>query len=187
MTPPKWRRLQTFLLGILVLLALGASTLLISDDVIPLVAQRLAHAPISAVPLLLIGITYLLMQSGFRPVGRELAQALLVSAAFISWGIYQLLPTGTFATLLGDLVITMYVVDLGLSILGQLHRVTPLRLRHTDVPLLLVRHPIADATVRAMPQSDASRPRASHANRNCQHSTEHCCNCQQCSAVEHHC
>ncbi len=128
--PARW---PLILLRILVLGAVLSGGVLLLSDVLPLVAARLAHAPTSALPLLLIGTTYALAQLRFRPHRWELVQALLVSTAFICWGIYQLLPASAGATFLGDLVITMYVVDLSLGIGKQLRR-TPRSATSASLP-----------------------------------------------------
>jgi hypothetical protein len=73
----------------------------------------LPHAPISAAPLLLIGAASLGFQVLTRPRPLELFKALLVSLAFILWGIDQMLPPGWLTTMVGDVVIVLYVIDLG--------------------------------------------------------------------------
>lgn len=124
-TPPtRFNYLASFALRLLGLLAVLSGAVLLISDVLPLVAARLAHAPTSALPLLLIGTTYALAQLLLRPRRWDLVQAVLVSAAFICWGIYQLLPASPGATFLGDLVITMYVVDLSIGLRKQLQRRT---------------------------------------------------------------
>ena len=90
--------------------ALAAGVLLLLSDVSSMPSL---HAPVSAAPLLLIGATYLGFQMLMRPKPLDLCKALIVSAAFLLWGIDQLLPTGWFATTLGDGVIVLYVIDLG--------------------------------------------------------------------------
>ncbi len=97
--------------------ALVASILLLVSDIFSTI---LPHAPVSAAPLLLIGATYLGFQVLIRPMPLEFCKALIVSSAFILWGIDQLLPSGWLATTLGDVVITLYVLDLGWMILDRL-------------------------------------------------------------------
>ncbi len=99
--------------GLLILFAFSASAILLLRDVLPHGLSFLAHAPVSAAPLLFIGgasLTFLLVT---RPKPLDLLKALLVSLAFILWGIDQLLPVGWLATTVGDVVITLYVIDLG--------------------------------------------------------------------------
>jgi hypothetical protein len=40
----------------------------------------------------------------------------MVAVAFLLWGVVQVLPAGALATMLGDLVIAMFVVDLAIVI-----------------------------------------------------------------------
>jgi len=68
---------------------------------------------VSAAPLLFIGAAYLGFQVLLRPKPLDLFKALIISSAFILWGVDQLLPGGWVATTLGDVVITLYVLDLG--------------------------------------------------------------------------
>ena len=93
-----------------VIAALLAGIILLLSDIF---STTLLHAPTSAAPLLLIGATYLGFQALARPKLLDLCKALIVSSAFVLWGIDQLLPTGWFATTLGDVVIVLYVIDLG--------------------------------------------------------------------------
>lgn len=100
-----------------VVLALLAGILLLIGDFF---FTRWPHAPISAAPLLLIGAAYLGFQILTQPRPLDLFKALIVSTAFILWGVDQLLPTGWSATTLGDIVIILYVVDLGWMMIDRL-------------------------------------------------------------------
>lgn len=104
-------------IGVTVAASLAASIILLLSDVF---RSPFLHAPVSAAPLLLIGSTYLGFLALLRPKPLDLFKALIVSAAFLLWGIDQLLPTGWFATTLGDVVIALYVVDLGWMIADRL-------------------------------------------------------------------
>jgi hypothetical protein len=97
--------------------ALVAGITLLLNDVFTITPL---HAPVSAAPLLLIGATNLGFQVLMRPKPLDLFKALIVSSAFLLWGIDQLLPTGWFATTLGDVVIVLYVIDLGWIIADRL-------------------------------------------------------------------
>lgn len=100
-------------------LALFASALLLVCDIFP---RALSHIPVSATPLLLIGTANLIFQALIRPKPLDLCKGLIVSTAFILWGIDQLLPGGWSATALGDVVITLYVIDLGWMLLDHLRQ-----------------------------------------------------------------
>ncbi len=105
---------------LLTILAFVAGGLLLLYDLLWHNAPWLTHAPVSAAPLLLIGAASLAFQAVMRPSPLDLCKALLVSTAFILWGVDQLLPAGWFATTLGDIVIILYVIDLGWMISGAL-------------------------------------------------------------------
>lgn len=60
--------------------------------------------------------------ASFIPTSRCATRGLIVSSAFILWGIDQLLPSGGVATTLGDVVITLYVLDLGWVMIDRLKK-----------------------------------------------------------------
>jgi hypothetical protein len=101
----------------IVVLAFTTGAFLLVSDVI---TTRLSHMPLSAAPLLLIGAAYLAFQVLIRAQFLDLFKALIVSCAFIFWGVDQLLPSGWFATTLGDIVIVLYVIDLGWMMMDRL-------------------------------------------------------------------
>lgn len=88
----------------------------------PRLLAIVGHAPMSALPLLFAGTGYLALQALLRPRRLELLKRLMLGAAFLLWGIVQLLPSGPLATDLGDLVIVLYVLDLGLIIWADLEK-----------------------------------------------------------------
>jgi hypothetical protein len=81
--------------------------------------------PLSALPLLLAGSSYLVLQAILRPRPLELLKRLMLGAAFLLWGVVQLMPASGLATELGNVVIALYVVDLGLIIWTDLERNQP--------------------------------------------------------------
>ena len=99
------------------IVALVASIVLLLCDIVP---TPFVHAPLSAAPLLFIGVASLAFQVYTRPALLDLCKALIVSAAFLLWGIDQMLPPGWGQTTLGDVVITLYVIDLGWMMLDRL-------------------------------------------------------------------
>lgn len=127
-------RLLRIVAGVLTVAAvLGSAALLLSDAgpqlraavkfavrLAPRAWAFLGHAPLSAMPLLLIGSAYVGLQALLRPVGIELLKRLMLGSAFLLWGVVQLMPPSVVATDLGDLVIALYVLDLGLIIRGEL-------------------------------------------------------------------
>lgn len=70
------------------------------------------HGWLSALPLLFAGCGFALLQLRLRPPRAALRRRLLLAAAFVGWGIDQLLPSGRIALFLGDAVIAAYVLDL---------------------------------------------------------------------------
>jgi hypothetical protein len=112
---------------------LASATLLLSDAAPELSAlvkfvvamaprawALLGHAPLSAMPLLLAGGSYIALQGLLRPAPIESVKRVLLGSAFLLWGIVQLMPPGVVASDLGDLVIALYVLDLGIIVQTEL-------------------------------------------------------------------
>ena len=99
-------------------LALAASAgLLISDaGVWPLSGH--AFSAVSAAPLLLVGISFLLVQPAIRPRSAELVKNLLLAATFLLWGAIQLMPQSAISRRLGNVVVVLYVIDLAWVVLA---------------------------------------------------------------------
>lgn len=107
------RRSFVVIVGLLIIVALLAGAGLLLSDLLPsFVVVVIPHVPISAAPLLLIGVASLGFQALTRPRLLDVCRALLLSLAFVLWGIDQMLPRGWQATTLGDVVIVLYVIDL---------------------------------------------------------------------------
>ena len=70
------------------------------------------HGWLSALPLLLGGAAFALLQIGLKPSRVTLLKRLLLAGAFLGWGVDELLPAGRAAVFLGDAVIAAYVLDL---------------------------------------------------------------------------
>lgn len=102
--------------AMLALAAVFAGAGLLAGDLAAGLAGRAAHAPLSAAPLLIVGAAFMMMLPLARPGPVEWVKRAMVGAAFILWGVAQLMPPGAAATTLGDLVITLYVIDLALVI-----------------------------------------------------------------------
>ncbi len=99
--------------GLIITLALLSCVLLLIFDLFQPFLHHLVHAPVSAAPLLLIGLASLSFQMVIHPKPLDFLKALIVSSAFILWGVDQLLPVGRIATMPGDVVIVLFIVDLG--------------------------------------------------------------------------
>src|SRR5690348_6916041 len=103
----------------LAVLALAASlALLLGDAGIGTLLWRSATAS-TAAPLLLVGTSFLFMQPVLRPRLVELLRNVLLAAAFLLWGIVQLMPRSTISMRLGNVVIALYVFDLAWMTLGS--------------------------------------------------------------------
>jgi hypothetical protein len=80
------------------------------------------NLPLSAIPLLLAGSSYIVLQAILRPRPLELVKRLMLGIAFLLWGVVQLMPVSDLALELGNVVIALYVVDLGLIIWSELQK-----------------------------------------------------------------
>jgi hypothetical protein len=103
------------LLGVL---TLASVAVLLLWDVRPGLFPARAHNLLGALPLALIAIAYLVYQSIRRPGPAELFKAILLAAAFLLWAGNQYWPDAAFATLLNDLAIALFVLDVFFVIVG---------------------------------------------------------------------
>jgi|SRR5579871_268452 len=94
----------------LLTLALAFGVLLLVAN-LPLIPASL-HTYFSALPLAAAGLGYGLLQVRLRPTPGTLWKRLMLAATFLLWAVDQLLPAGRAASLIGDLVIVAYVLDL---------------------------------------------------------------------------
>ena len=83
-------------------------------------ALRLSPGAISALPLLLAGLSFLIVQPMIRPRYTELIKNIMLVATFLLWGIVQLMAQNPLSKTLGDVVIVLYVLDLVWTILASL-------------------------------------------------------------------
>jgi hypothetical protein len=81
--------------------------------------------PLSALPLLLAGSSYIVLQAILRPPPLALVQRMMLGVAFLLWGVVEVMPVSDLATALGNVVIVLYVVDLGLVIWTELQKNQP--------------------------------------------------------------
>ncbi len=75
----------------------------------------------SAVPLLAVGLSFLLVQPMIRPRWTGLLKNVLIAVTFLLWGVVQLMSQNPLSKRLGDLVIALYVVDLAWTILDRVN------------------------------------------------------------------
>jgi hypothetical protein len=84
-------------------------------------AWGLPPAAISALPLLAVGLSFLLAQAMIRPGRAELLKNMLIVVAFLLWGVVQLIERNPLSKSLGDVVIALYVIELAWTILARLN------------------------------------------------------------------
>jgi hypothetical protein len=84
-------------------------------------AWGLPLAAISALPLLAVGLSFLLAQAMIRPGRAEFLKNMLIVAAFLLWGVAQLIEHNPLSKSLGEVVIALYVIELAWTILARLN------------------------------------------------------------------
>jgi putative flippase GtrA len=105
--------------GLVVVAVLSSIALLASDaNILDGLGQWTAR--ISAAPLLAVGLAFLIFQPTLRPRWAELLKNLLLAATFLLWGAVELMPPTIVSRRLGNLVIALYVIELGWTILARL-------------------------------------------------------------------
>lgn len=108
--------------GSLTMASVGA---LLAWDAFPQAFPPRAHLLLGATPLALIAVSSLVYHATKRPRPLETIKAVVLAAAFLFWAANQLLPDIAHATLLNDLAVTLFVLDVFLTIVGwppSLHR-----------------------------------------------------------------
>src|SRR5579884_936852 len=109
------RRALPLVVGCLTLVSV---VLLFVWDTVPTLFPSGAHDVLGATPLILIAVAYLIYQSVRRPGPAELFKAVLLSVAFLLWAGNQLWPNSAQATLMNDVAIGLFVLDVFLVIAG---------------------------------------------------------------------
>jgi hypothetical protein len=104
----------------LVVVAVVSSVVLLASDSNMLGGLDRWAAPISAAPLLAVGLAFLIFQPTIRPGWAELLKNALLAATFLLWGTVQLMPPTMVSRRLGNLVIALYVIELAWTILARL-------------------------------------------------------------------
>jgi len=124
----KWRdrlsgmnRVLRLLTTVLVVTALGSTFILLMSDMKTRPSFGIPAAAISAAPLLLIGASCLVFQAMLRPRWTELVKNMILAAAFLLWGVVQLMEQSALSKILGDVVIALYVLDLAWVILAGMY------------------------------------------------------------------
>jgi len=94
----------------LMVIALAFAGLLLLSN-LPFISNTL-HSYLSSIPLAIAGIGYAILQLRAGTSRGTLFKRLLLAATFVIWAVDQLLPSGRLATVVGDMVIAAYVLDL---------------------------------------------------------------------------
>jgi hypothetical protein len=108
-------RLLPAILGVIALAGVGA---LVAWDAFPRLFPARAHDVLAAFPLAMIAFAYLVYQAAHRPARLEAVKAILLAAAFLFWAANQLWPGLRQATLLNDMAIALFVLDVFLVMAG---------------------------------------------------------------------
>lgn len=103
-------------------LALAAVGGLALSDLGHHLAPNAQHTQCGSAALILIGLSYICLQLSLRRGLEEMLQGLLLGTAFVLWGGEQLLPPSRFVTLMDNLVVTIFVIDLSVIIWEHLQR-----------------------------------------------------------------
>jgi hypothetical protein len=106
--------------ALLFLLALAGITVLWESDARHAFGLTPLHQQVGAWALILIGSSYILLQLAVRRRGGEALKGIALGAAFVLWGGEQFLAPGPAVTAIDSVVITIFVVDLSLIVIGQL-------------------------------------------------------------------
>jgi hypothetical protein len=104
--------------AILGLVTLAGVGVLLAWDALPRLFPARAHGVLAAFPLVMIAFSYLIYQSAHRPAPLEFVKAVLLAVAFLFWAGNQFWPDARQATLLNDIAIALFVLDVFLVIIG---------------------------------------------------------------------
>lgn len=107
---------------LLLILAVGAIIVLLTSDVSDALRLTSLHQQAGAMALILIGTSYIGLQLSAKRRRSEKLKGIFLGLAFTLWGSEQFLPASRMVTLMDSVVITIFVVDLGLIILDYLKR-----------------------------------------------------------------
>lgn len=100
--------------------ALGTGLGLLILDVFGNFTNHRLHGAASALPLILVGLSWLSLQPGVGVNLIQFLKRLIAAVAFVLWGIDQMLPPGRLASTIGDVVIALFVLDMVLIVRGEL-------------------------------------------------------------------
>ena len=108
--------------GLLFLAALVALAVLLFSDSWHHFRPAGRHQQAGALALMLVGASFVCVQLDTRARPITKLKRVLLGLAFVLWGGEQFLPQGQLVTAMDGAVITFFVVDIGLVILGLLRK-----------------------------------------------------------------
>jgi hypothetical protein len=103
---------------ILGIVTLASVVILFVWNAVPQLFPARTHDYLGAFSLAMIAVAYLVYQAAHRPSGREFAKAVMLAIAFLFWAANQLWPASRYATLLNDIAIALFILDVFLVIIG---------------------------------------------------------------------
>ena len=80
------------------------------------------HTRRGSIPFILLGFAFMAYQLSLNIPWPQRIKGLMLGVAFALWGSEQFLPPGPGLTLMDNVVVMIFVVDLGLIIVGQLFK-----------------------------------------------------------------
>jgi hypothetical protein len=95
---------------------LASVALLLIWDAAPDKFPLHAHDALGALPLALIALACVVHRASLRPTPADIVKTLILAAAFLAWSANQLWPESSRATLLNDVAVALFVLDVYLAI-----------------------------------------------------------------------
>ncbi len=112
----------TLLSAVALVFAFASASGIVLLDALHWIRPELSWKVKSALPLIGIGVSYASLQFTLPRTWRELCLSVAVSLAFILWGAEQFIPVPRIASMVDDLVVFLFVLDLGIVIRGRLRQ-----------------------------------------------------------------
>jgi len=106
--------------AVVLAVAFASAAGIVVMDAIHCIRPDVAWRIKSAIPLICIGASYALLQFTLPRTLTEFCLSLAVSLAFVLWGAEQFIPVPRIASLVDDVVVFLFVLDLSIVIRGQL-------------------------------------------------------------------
>jgi len=110
------RKLSSVLFGF----ALASLVWLLLPDLWNSFNPSLRHQHAGALALMFVGSSFMCLQFSIEGLWKKMLKGMLLGLAFVLWGGEQFLPLGSAVTAIDSVVITIFVVDLGLVITSHL-------------------------------------------------------------------